>query len=99
MARLEELGLDPSRIREWLDACYPAQVDLVLRDYGDRYSAEELFQMGMNGIRGMKPGIKKQRQTDRVLRERTVRELRQREKSRTAAPTQEEIDALIEEFL
>ncbi|GAA5500385.1 hypothetical protein Dxin01_00106 [Deinococcus xinjiangensis] len=61
---LEKRGLSRDDIRRWFEVCYPVQVRLVMRDFKN-LTVQEQCQVGINGARGLKPGVLKRRQEER----------------------------------
>lgn len=99
---LRERGLDETLIRRWMDACYPAQIEKMLRSEKFAHlSVEDQAKVGLSGACGLKPGILKQRRADRDLAEQTrvrdaVDAMRRQAAQGPAAYGQQ---ALIDEFL
>jgi hypothetical protein len=64
-----QAGLEPSIAQLWCQLCYPAQIRLVLENPDwQKYSIQELADIGLKGARGMKPGAWKQKKDQQVLR-------------------------------
>lgn len=89
-------------MRRWLDCCYPQQIEAVLREPEyQKYTPDELAQMGIKGVRGLKKGVLARRKAERAEAARTaVHDLiRQDARSRTALNKEVGLAALTAEFL
>ena len=90
------MGLDDLTITEWLTVCYPQQIRAAISAFPKR-SVQEIAQLGMRGVRGLKKGIKLDRQKAALSRWNTIRQEREDAIRRKTVTT--DVDSLVDEFL
>lgn len=90
------MGLDDLTIAEWFTVCYPQQIRAAISAFS-KYSIQEIAQIGMKGARGLKKGIKLDRQKATLSRWNTMKQEREDAIRRKTVTT--DIDSLVDEFL
>lgn len=98
VAQLTDAGLSSELISDWLNVCHPGQIERVLRDFAGVEISEQA-KIGIRGARGLKQGIAAQRRETQINLARTQIELRNEEARKAINRSNQDMQALIDEFL